>query len=179
MALCPPELTGWATRILDNLPETGGTSVSKIVSYLQYNLYDLNARIATSFYLNESGCILPDGMTPVQSGIYESMYRCNYYQQQSARNLGAAAYAVVQLDGHDQGGIRKASRVSVAEGWRQEAKICNEFLSELINEYNGGDLPAVGMVLYSCRGPNEFPLPFYGSPCWDYFSTRNSVFCEL
>lgn len=179
MALCQPELSGWAGRIYDNLPDQSNNSTGKIVGYFQNNLYKLNSLIYTDFYLDASGCINPD-LTPMQSGIYESLYYCNWLKFQAAQNLGAAAFSFVEIESHDQGRLRKASRTTIADSYRQEAKICDESLQDLIDFYNGSSSPAVGMVLYDCRGRNSPMLPDYGyMPCWEYFRNCNSVFCNL
>ena len=178
MPLCPPELSGWAGRILENLPEPNYSSTGSIVSYLQYNLPDLNRRIYTDFYLSGE-CILPE-MSAMQSGIYEALFRCQYLTKRAAANLGTASFEWVEIESHDQGRIRRVAQTTVAQGYRVEAKACNDSLNEWIawynqQQYNFGS--SVGMVIYRDRGPNDCPLPAFGEciPCWDYFSTCNSV----
>lgn len=177
MSLCPPELSGWAGRILESLPETGYTTTGNIVSFLQYNLYRINAVIETDFSLSGE-CIVPD-MTLMQSGIYEQIYYCSYLQKRAASNLGTAAYQVIEAEGHDQGRVRFASKTTIAQGYRLEANACNEALQVLIDSYNRGQFGnTIGMVLYNERGPNSYPLPDFGecAPYWDYLSCHNTVF---
>ncbi len=176
MAVCPPELSGWAGRILETLP-SGSTTTGNIVSFFQYNLFRLNAAIYTDFSLSGE-CIVPD-LSLMQSGIYEQIYLCTYYQKQVIANLGSAGYAVVEAEGHDQGRVRFASRTTIAQGYRLEATACSESLQALIDFYNQGQFGnTIGMVLYDNRGPNSCPLPALANcvPCWDYLGCHNSVF---
>lgn len=163
MAICPPQLSGWAERILDGLPETGNTSVGRIVSYLQYNLYQLNSRLFTDFSLSGE-CIVPD-MTPSQSGIYTMVFYCQFLAKQAVLNLGAAAYQILEVEAHDQSRIRKVSKSTIAAGYRTEAKACNEELQMLVDAYNQGQFGAtVGLVIPVERGVNVTPC----GPGWDY-----------
>ncbi len=177
MATCAPELSGWAGRILEGLPD-GTATTGGIVSYFQYNLVKLNSRIYTDFTLSGS-CIVPD-MTYTQSGIFEQIYLCDYLSKQAISNLGTAAYSWVEVDGHDQSRIRKVAKTTIAQNYRVEAKACNEALKELVDWYNGQNNfgLTLGMVINSERGPNNEPLGSYGQRpgCFNYLSSCNSVF---
>ncbi|HEY1054641.1 MAG TPA: hypothetical protein VGE24_05880 [Emticicia sp.] len=177
MAQCPPELSGWAGRILDTLPETGYATTGSIVTFLQYNLYRLNAAISTDFNLSGE-CIVPD-MSQQISGIYTAMYYCTYLQKRAAANLGSAAYAWQEVENHDQGRIRRPSATSIAQEYRLQAAECKTELQSLIDEYNNGQFGgALGMVIYDQRGPNNYPLPAMslGFRYCGYFSNFNPIF---
>lgn len=177
MPACGPEISGWAGRILDSLPETGNASVGSIATYLQYNLYQLNYRTNSDFALSGE-CVYPD-MTPMLSGIYESIYRCEYYAKAAARNLGVAGYEFVEIEGHDQGRFRTVAKTTIAQGYQAQYKECKLSLAELIEWYNsqGAGLPSLGMVINAERGPNFATLPDFSCiPRYDYFHDCNTVF---
>lgn len=134
MATCPPELSGWAGRIIDYIGDTG-ISTGSTVSWFQYNLYRLNLRLETSFYLTESGCIA-DQLNPIQSGIYEKIYYCDYLSRKATNFIGAGAFDWTQIDGDKQGMVRRVSSNETAKTARTQAQDCKTELDELIDLYN-------------------------------------------
>lgn len=145
----PSQLSGWAGNILETLEETG-ISTGRVVSWFQNNLYKLNNILSTGFY-TEDGYILPE-MTTNESGIYEQMYICDYFNKKGNAALGAFAYDWTEIRGEDQGTIRRVSRNEIAKTYQQYAKDCKADLKELISWYEEQNQILVGQLLYSDRG---------------------------
>lgn len=166
---CAPELSGWAGRILEYLPETGFASTGSIVSYLKFNLSKLNNAIYTDFILSGE-CIVPD-MNQAQSGIYQQMYFCDYLAKRAIQSIGAAAYEWIEIEGHDQGRMRRTAQTTVAQSFRLEANSCKAELQSQIDNYNEGQFTTIaGMVVYQDRGPNACIMGPFGERThwWNY-----------
>lgn len=146
----PAQLSGWADRMLDSLGETGVTTTSVVV-WLQNNLFRLNLALETGFITNSSGYIDPD-MTQNESGIYEQMYYCSYYNKQANMMLGANGYDWTEIRGEDQGSIRRVSKNEIAKVYRAQTADCKIQLSELIDWYTSQDLMLAGQILLGDRG---------------------------
>lgn len=151
MATCPPQLSGWAGRIIDYINDPS-ISTGSIVSYFQYNLYKLNLRIETDFYLGESGCIY-DQLNPIQSGIYEKMYYCDYLSNRATNVLYLNDFDWTAIDGDKQGSVKKVSNTERAKVTRTQANDCRIELTELIDLYNNnGYYGAPAQITFSERG---------------------------
>ena len=158
------DLSGWAGRIIENMP-SGATTVGRIASWLQNNIYRVNTTLVQfpedSFYW--SGDYLVPDMNMNISGIYEEMYYCDYMRKQAMNLVGAAAYDWSEIQGEDQGTIRRVSKNEQAKTYRTLCKDCEENIASLINWYNTtystGELAC--QVLYSERlsGSNTGLLP--------------------
>lgn len=150
------QLSGWASGIIDGIGDTG-IGVSRTVSWLKGNLSKLNLSISTSYYYDESVQeILPDEMTLIQSGIYEEMFYCDYLNKKVNENLGAAAYEWVEIQGEDQGTIRRASRTESSKVYLAMSKDCKAGLNELITWYFDSTNPMTPyQVLYNERYSNN------------------------
>jgi hypothetical protein len=147
---CEPELSGWASGILDGLGETG-YSVGSVVTWLETHLGSLNLALRTSFVIDSSGCISGD-MDQAHSGIYTEMYLCDYYRKKANENLGASAYDWTFIEGEDQGTIRRVSKNEVAKTYMQLRKDCKDQVDHLIQWYHSEYLPNTAcQVLYNQR----------------------------
>jgi len=165
----PSQLSGWAGRILESLDEAGITT-GRVVSWLQNNLYKINNALSTGFY-SEDGYILPE-MTLNESGIYEQMYICDYYEKKGNSALGAFAYDWTEIQGDKQGSIRRVSRNETAKTYRSYANDCRANLKELINWYQEQDRVLIGQILINDRGQiadgglleyHQPPTHYYGN----------------
>lgn len=148
MGISPSDLSGWIIRVHENLDETG-ISTSRGVSWFQNNLYKINIALETGFY-TETGWIYPS-MTQNESGLYEQMYICDYYNKKGNSALGAFAYDWTRIEGDKQGGISRVSKNEVAKTFLQYAKDCKSQLNELIRWIEEEDLILVGQVLLRDR----------------------------
>lgn len=155
MATSLAQISGWASEIVENLDDTG-VSVSKVSTWLKTNLRKLNLTISSEFYFDSTEqAILPD-MSMNQSGVYEEMYYCHYLDRKVNENLGAAAYEWVEIQGEDQGKIRRASRTESSKIYASQAKACQERMGNLITWYFNITNPMNPLqVLYNERLSNN------------------------
>lgn len=173
------ETSGWAYRIHGGL-EDSSISPGMIASWLQNNLYKLNISLplVTGYELVSGNTIIPD-MPQVISGIYEEMYYCDYMQRKARISVGAAAYDWVEMEGQDQGRIRRVSKNEQAKSWRALYQDCQKRVEDLINWYEEtySEYPMADQVLYNDRDSvSEYGLQPFCPP--DYLiSSRNSVWC--
>jgi hypothetical protein len=172
------QLSGWASGIIDGIGDTG-IGVSRTVTWLKSNLGRLNLTIGSNFYydatLEET---LPDDMTVIQSGIYEEMFYCNYLDKKINENLGAGAYDWIEIQGEDQGTIRKASRTEVGKGYAALSKDCKERLATFVSWYFDSTNPMTPyQVLYNERYSNNEAGLLY--PPTELIRNSNSVFSNL
>jgi hypothetical protein len=129
-------LSGWAGQILDDYLISGVTTGS-VVSWLESNVGKLNILIKENFYveyISGSGEILPEMNQPATS-IYTKIYECEYLSRQAkqAAYLGISDW--VELEGADQGKIRKVSKTEASKELRNLAKDCKSELTDLIKDY--------------------------------------------
>jgi hypothetical protein len=99
-------------------------------------------------------------MTQNVSGIYTEMYYCYYYNKQANKNLGASAYDWTEIQGDEQGTIRKVSKNEIAKTFRSLSKDCRENLDKLTDWYAENESPVIPtQVLYGDRfGGSNFDL---------------------
>lgn len=155
MATSLAQISGWALEIIENVGDTG-VSVSKVSTWLKTNLRKLNLSINSEFYFDtDTQSILPD-MDMNQSGIYEEMYYCHYLDRKVNENLGAASYEWIEMQGEDQGKIRRASRTESSKIYASQAKLCNERIKGLITWYYNITSPISPLqVIYNERLSNN------------------------
>lgn len=155
------DLSGWAGEIIDSMALSGVTTGS-VVSWLENNVGTLNLYLQTTGYYLYSGDILPE-MTINAMAIYTQMYEC-YYLSKEARYAAQLGYNDwVEINGEDQGSIRKVSKSELSKNLSSLAKDCNARLNDLLDWYleeggngNAGRIPL--QVLgdqgnYSCSIP--------------------------
>lgn len=137
-------LSGWAGEIIEDM-ELSGVTTGSVVSWLGNNLGNLNNLLGSEYeYVSGdiSGAILPEMETgPID--IYEKMYECQYLSKKArqAATLGFSDW--IQIDGDDQGSIRKVSKTEVAKELRGQAKDCKLELEDLVNVYNASQSGAL------------------------------------
>lgn len=159
MSMNSAQISGWASEIRDNVGDTG-ISVAQVSTWLKTNLRKLNLTINSEFYFDTGvQMILPD-MEMNQSGIYEEMYYCNYLDRKVNENLGAASYEWIEIQGEDQGKIRRASRTDSSKIYASQAKECQARMEKLITWYFNISNPMTPLqVLYNERlSNNEYGL---------------------
>jgi hypothetical protein len=149
MSTCASGFSGWASDILDSLDETDIT-VGSATTWLRSNLGNLNLALGTSFSLDSGGCV--SGIEQAHSGIYTEMYYCYYFRKKANSNLGVSAYDWTEIDGEDQGKIRKVSRNETSKTYMQLKKDCKEGLNSLVQWYHEVFNPNTPcQVLYNSR----------------------------
>lgn len=170
--LCSGEQVAWAAKILESLDDTT-TPTGSVVTWLKSNLGNLNLRINGEFYLS-GDCIEPE-MSMAVSGIYSEMFVCNWLSKQANKNLGAAAYAWVSIQGEDQGEIRRANRVESAKVFRSLANDCKVSLDELTDWFNGQQATFSYQIVYGDRfGGSSFDL----IPPPEFYSQYNCIWSK-
>jgi hypothetical protein len=169
------QLSGWASGINDGIGDTG-LGVARTTTWLTNNVSKLNLTLGTSYYYDNSlNELLPDTMTLVQSGIYEEMFYCDYLNKKVNENLGAAAYEWVEIQGEDQGTIRRASRTESSKVYLAMSKDCKMGLNELISWYFDATNPMTPyQVLYNERYSNNEQGLLY--PPAEITRNSNSIF---
>ena len=134
---CLPQLSGWAYDILTSVGETG-MATGQVVTWLKNNLGKLNIALESAYYVSGdtgSGCLRPN-LGQAESGIYTEMYLCHYFTRKASENLGAMAYdSWVEIEGDNQGRIRRTSRNEIAKSYMSLAKECKSNPNELIKWY--------------------------------------------
>lgn len=173
-----PQISGWAYRIHGNL-EDSTVSVGMIVSWLENNLYRINIGLpVTTEYTMSGDNIVPD-MTQAISGIYEEMYYCEYMKRKARLFLGASAYDWVEMEGNEQGRIRKVSRNDQAKTWRTLSQDCEKRVQELIAWYEDtySQYAMADQVLYNDRySVSECGLQRFVPPD-ELITPYNSIWC--
>lgn len=172
------QLSGWASGIIDGIGDTG-IGVARTVSWLKTNLNRLNLTIGSNYYFDDTESkILPDEMTFVQSGLYEEMFYCNYLDKKVNENLGAAAYDWVEIQGEDQGTIRKASRTESSKVYLSLSKECKSRINELILWYfnNTNPMTPYQVLLNERYSNNELALLY---PPTELMRASNSIFTSV
>lgn len=170
---CASDFTGWASGILESLNETG-IATGSVANWLRSNLGLLNVRLRTTFSLNESGCVT-GSINSAQSGIYTEMYYCYYYQRKANEMMGAASYDWVEIQGEDQGKIKRISQNDVAKNFMNMKKDTCEHVDSLVTWYHKYYNPLVSrQVLYNDRdGVSDSGLTC-APPC-SFYSPYNYV----
>lgn len=129
-------LSGWAGGILDEYGFSGVTTGS-VVSWLENNVGNLNTAIQENYYtayVSGSGEILPEMNQPAIN-IYTKMYECQYLNKQArqASYLGISDW--IELEGEDQGRIRKVSKTEASKELRALSSDCRNDLGAMIKNY--------------------------------------------
>ena len=171
------ELSVWAERILQSLDETTISS-TRLVTWLQTNLYRINLAVGSGYYLEDNGSILPAMSAPI-SGLYEEIYYCDYLNKKANALVGAFAYDWTEIEGDKQGKIRRVSKNEGAKTYTIMAKDCQTRLKDLIRWYNSqfnDSIMCAGQVLYGDRGEvADTGLRNYNYPPDGYYSSTNTT----
>ena len=153
------DLSGWAGDIISYMSLSGVTTGS-VASWLRSNVGNLNLVTRSSYETSGDNAIIPD-MSGNAIFVYSKMYECNYLAQESrkASLLGYSDW--VEIQGEDQGSIRKVSKSEISKNLLALSKQCKEELGELISEYNnsnGGNLPyqVLGITRSICCDYGQF-----------------------
>jgi hypothetical protein len=158
------DLSGWAGDIIESM-ELSGVTTGSVVSWLENNVGNLNLSLHTTGFYLLSGDILPE-MTVNEMAIYTQMYNCYYLAKESRRAAQLGYDDWVEVNGQDQGSIRKVSKSELSKNFHSLAKDCNSKLEDLLDWYlnqggNGEDparmpLQVIGDQAYKCSIPTEY-----------------------
>lgn len=141
--------SGWAGSLLE-FTDDSTTATGSVVAWIQSNLGLFGSYVDIPFIVDEEQSISPE-MSPVQSGLYNEMYLCYYLNKQARKLVGAMAYDWIEIDGEDQGKVRKVSNTEKGKFYRTLAKDCSENFDKLIKTYKGGDFAIPRQVLFNER----------------------------
>lgn len=158
------DLSGWAGEIIESMALSGVTTGS-VVSWLENNVGNLNLSLHTTGYYLLSGDILPEMSTNAMA-IYTQMYECFYLSKEARRAAQLGYDDWVEINGQDQGSMRKVSKSELSKNFTTLAKDCNQRLNDLLdwylNEGGNGETPGripvqvIGDQAYKCGVPIEY-----------------------
>lgn len=139
------DLSGWAGELIDSYGPSGSTTGSVVV-WLQTNVGSLNLALHTEYsYISGSGILDVTGglMGDIEMGIYSEMYECYNYKKQASQASSLGFSDWIEINGDDQGSIRKVSKTELSKEFRSLARDCNKDLDQQIMWYrrNGGPNP--------------------------------------
>lgn len=159
-------LSGWAGDIINSM-ELSGVTTGSIVSWLQNNVGSLNLSLREEYALT-SGQILPE-MSINAMAIYTQMYECYYLAKEGRRAAQLGYDDWVEIQGEDQGKIRKVSKSELSKNFLSLSKECQENLKNLtnwyINEGGNGEMPSriplqvIGDQAFKCGIPINYLSP--------------------
>lgn len=176
-------VSGWASQILQNLGETG-IPTGQVVLWLNTNFGNLNSALETEYGF--SGDYIAPDMGSMESGIYTEMYICNYFRKKTSQFLGAMAYDAntwIEVEGVDQGRIRRVNKNEVAKQFRQLYIDCCGRLDKLIDWYKDQRAAIhANQILYNARidvadGGLRCPENYF--PPISYYSDYNFVWRQF
>lgn len=132
------DLSGWAGSIIESM-ELSGVLTGSVVSWLENNVGSLNLALRENYELI-SGQILPEMETNAMA-IYTQMYECYYLSKEGRRSAQLGFDDWVEINGEDQGSIRKVSKSELSKNFISLAKECQENLKNLTKWYvvDGGN----------------------------------------
>lgn len=162
--LSSTNLSGWAGAIIDSM-ELSGVTTGSVVSWLENNVGSLNLAIRESYGFSGSSGILPE-MNINAMAIYSKMYEC-YYLAREGRRASQLGYSDwLEINGQDQGLIRKVSKSELSKNFISMCKDCNSNLSKMVSWYvnDGGNgsgssrMPSqvIGDQAFSCSIPESY-----------------------
>jgi hypothetical protein len=146
--ITPEQQSDWASDLLEALGDTT-TSNCSATNWLQNNLGMLNSHLSTSFVV-ESGNITPE-FNDVQSGIYNEMFICSWLRKKAIRSLGTMEFDWTEMEGEDQGKIKRVSHTQKAASYQAMSKDCEERIKDLIKTYRGGDFARPRQITFNNR----------------------------
>jgi hypothetical protein len=167
--ISPEQQSGWAGDIISALQDSA-LSTGTVVSWLRGNLGRLNVALRTEF--NTSGEYIVPEMYDLQSGIYNEMYYCYWLRRKSQVMVGSMNYDWIEMEGEDQGRVRRVSNTQKGTTYQSMARDCETNLKELIKEYKGGDFAIPKQITFNCRESVPKDIP------WDNFSFYNPLNCD-
>jgi hypothetical protein len=138
-------LSGWAGELID-LYGLSGVTTGSVVVWLETNVGSLNLALHSEYAtVSGSGIVDITGglMGDMEMDIYSQMYECYIYKKKSVQAAQLGFNDWIQLDGDQQGGIRKVSKTELAKELRNASRDCNKDLDKQILWYrrNGGPNP--------------------------------------
>ncbi len=135
-------LSGWAGDIIESL-DLSGITTGSVASWLRTNVGSLNLVTRSEYETSGDNAIIPE-MSGNVIYLYSKMYECNYLSQESRRASLLGYNDWIEIQGEDQGSIRKVSKSEISKNLLALSKLCKEELAVTIKEYNntnGGNLP--------------------------------------
>jgi len=160
------DLSGWAGEIIESM-ELSGVTTGSVVSWLENNVGSLNLSLREEYALT-SGQILPE-MSINAMAIYTQMYDCYYLSKEGRRAAQLGYDDWVEIQGEDQGQIRKVSKSELSKNFLSLAKECQQNLTKLTNWYvnDGGNgaspskMPqqVIGDQAFKCTIPASYLSP--------------------
>ena len=163
-----------------NLPDTGMTTQTQVLSWLRYNPHRLNGAFETEYLFNGSG--IEPAITPNHSGVYEEMFHCNLARRQAIKFVGADAFDLDLVESELEGQSRQrfVSRNERAKTYRSMANDCEENLEKLIEDISSADStsPLAAQILFGDRANMKFGGDCY-CPLQGSFTAHNTIWSKF
>lgn len=157
-SISPAQQSGWAGQLLDAVGDTT-TSSGAVVLWLRGNLGILNSYLTTDFSVSGdvSGddYIVPE-FNSIQSGIYNELYICNWLRKKARTTLGSMDFDWTEMEGQDQGKIKKVSYAEKAKSYQLMSKDCDALIKELIKTYRGGNFAHPQQITFNGRESSRY-----------------------
>jgi hypothetical protein len=148
-SISPEQQSDWANELLESL-EDSVTSNSFVTNWLKSNLGLLNTYLSSDFQISESGHITPE-FNAIQSGIYNELFICAWLRKKARITLGAMEYDWIEMEGEDQGRIKRVPHTQKAAAYQSMSKDCDIRLKDIIKTYKGGDFAAPRQITFNDR----------------------------
>ena len=118
--------------------------ISYVSGWLETNLGELNTITHKDFYINETGCIGPTGLSLSEQNIFSKLYTINYYKKASrdaARGILWNSGQMVAVDDwtsikEGDSSIQRQSKTSISKMFSDLASQEEQALEKLTYQYN-------------------------------------------
>jgi hypothetical protein len=160
--------SGWAGDLIGSIQDSG-VSTGTVVSWLRANLGHLNTLLKSEFIT--SGDYITPEMNSLQSGIYNEMYYCYWLRKKAQTMVGSMSYDWIEMEGEDQGRVRRVSNTQKATTYQSMARDCEANLKDLVKQYKGGDFAIPRQITFNHRHSTPDNIP------WDKFNFLNPINC--
>lgn len=152
--ISPEQQNDWAVELLSGVGDSTSSTLS-VVLWLRSNLGLLNQSLSTDFQISGDNYIVPE-FTNIQSGIYNEFFICNWLRKKSIKTLGAMEFDWIEMEGEDQGKIKRVSHTQKAAVYQNMAKDCDVFIKDLIKTYRGGDFARPRQITFNGRESSRY-----------------------
>lgn len=168
--LTPEQQADWASELLESVGDSS-TSNCSVTNWLKSNLGVLNSYISTDFTLSEEGDIVPEP-NDIQRGVYNELFICHWLRKKARMTLGGMDFDWTEMEGEDQGKVKRVSNLQKASVYQSMAKDCDAHIKDIIKTYRGGDFARPRQITYNDRFSS--PLDIH-CRCFDW-SELNPIY---
>ncbi len=150
----PRQQSEWAGQLLEAVGDTS-TRNESVAIWLRSNLGILNSYLATEFTISGENHIAPE-FNSIQSGIYNEMYICSWLKKKARTTLGLMEVDWTEMEGEDQGKIKKVSYAEKSKTYQAMSKDCEVNFKELVKTYKGGSFATPQQITFNGRSSSRY-----------------------